>query len=170
MESAPRSASLPGRIVERLVRAWHERAIILKAASFAFIGVINTLVDFGIFWLTLSLLAETPDHAGNVTLGVVNVFSWSIAISGSYVMNSFVTFAAESGRQLRLKSYLAFVAAGIPGAIGNTTMLEIAAQFMPVLAAKLCAILVSFLFNFSMSNFVVFRARRHKAGDAARPS
>ncbi|MBV9427111.1 MAG: GtrA family protein [Bradyrhizobiaceae bacterium] len=161
--------SAPSRLAVRLMQAWRERAIILKAASFALVGVVNTLVDFGIFWLTLTLLAETPDHASNFTLGAVNVFSWSIAISGSYVMNSFVTFAAESGRRLRLKSYLAFVASGIPGAIGNTTMLEIAAQFMPVLAAKACAILVSFMFNFSMSNFVVFRARRHKQSDAARP-
>jgi putative flippase GtrA len=163
-------ASLPKRLVHHVVTAWHDRAIILKAASFALIGVVNTLVDLGIFWLTLSLLAETPDHVDTVTLVAVNIFSWSIAISGSYVMNSFITFAAESGRRLRLKSYATFVASGILGAIGNTTTLVVAAHFVPVLAAKGCAILVSFVLNFSMSHFVVFRTRHPKPGDAARPS
>ena len=41
------------------------------------------------------------------------------------------------------------------------------AQFAPVWVAKGCAILVSFVLNFSMSHFVVFRARHPKA-DATR--
>jgi putative flippase GtrA len=36
---------------------------------------------------------------------------------------------------------------------------------MPVLVAKLLSIVVSFAVNFSLSNFVVFRARRPR-GDA----
>ena len=44
-----------------------------------------------------------------------NVLAWLVAVSGSYVMNSFITFAAESGRQLRWRDYGAFVASGIAG-------------------------------------------------------
>src|SRR2546425_13282130 len=33
------------RLQRRLARAWHERAVTLKAASFAMVGVVNTLVD-----------------------------------------------------------------------------------------------------------------------------
>ena len=84
-------------------------------------------------------------------------FSWLIAITGSYAMNSFITFAAESGRQLRLKSYATFVASGVVGATANTATLVVAAHFVPVWAAKGLAILVSFVFNFSMSHFIVFR-------------
>jgi putative flippase GtrA len=51
------------------------------------------------------------------------------------------------------------VASGILGAIANTTTLVVAAQFLPVWAAKGCAILVSFAVNFSLSHFVVFRQR-----------
>ncbi len=32
---------------------------------------------------------------------------------------------------------------------------------MPVLAAKLLSIVVSFVVNFSLSHFVVFKARKH---------
>ena len=60
------------------------------------------------------------------------------------------------------------------GLIANTTGLLIALQFMPLLladpdhqlaAAKICAILVSFLVNFSLSHLVVFPHRK-QAGDA----
>jgi putative flippase GtrA len=78
-------------------------------------------------------------------------------------MNSFITFAAESGRRLRWLDYGTFVASGILGVIANTTALVVAAQFMPVLPAKGCAILTAFAVNFSMSHFVVFRPRRKAA-------
>jgi putative flippase GtrA len=89
-----------------------------------------------------------------------NVMSWLVAVSCSYVMNTHITFAAESGRQLRWKSYATFAASGVLGGVANTTVLVVAAKFMPVLAAKGVAILAGFVVNFSMSHFVVFRVRR----------
>ncbi|MEI9805937.1 MAG: hypothetical protein WDN48_18130 [Pseudolabrys sp.] len=37
-------------IFDRLTVAWHERAIALKAVSFALVGVVNTLIDLSVFW------------------------------------------------------------------------------------------------------------------------
>ena len=145
------------RLLLRLVRAWEERAIVLKAASFAGVGVINSLVDLCVF-LAAYYLLELP-------LIPANVLSWLVAVSGSYVMNSYVTFAAESGRQLRWRAYVAFVASGIAGVITNTTVLVIASYWVPIVLAKLLAIGASFLVNFSLSHFVVFRPR---AGQAER--
>jgi putative flippase GtrA len=184
MTEAPHSVPLARRLVDRVVAAWHEGAVLLKAVSFAFVGVINTSVDAAVFFLAYLALtyssgaAEALTWAGEacrcgntktLTLIVANMFSWSVAVTGSYVMNSFVTFAKESGGKLRFKSYATFVASGILGAIGNTTALVVVAQFAPVWVAKACAILVSFALNFSMSHFVVFRARHPKARDATRP-
>jgi putative flippase GtrA len=90
-----------------------------------------------------------------------------VAVSGSYVMNCFITFAAESGRQLRWRAYGAFVASGVVGVIANTTVLVVASRWLPVPVAKLLAIAASFAVNFSLSHFVVFRARHPKAPDAA---
>jgi len=145
------------RLLRRLVRAWEERAIVLKAASFAGVGVINSLVDLCVF-LAAYYLLELP-------LIPANVLSWLVAVSGSYVMNSFVTFAAESGRQLRWRAYVAFLASGIAGVITNTAVLVIASYWVPVVLAKLLAIGASFLVNFLLSHFVVFRPR---AGQAER--
>jgi putative flippase GtrA len=154
--------SLPApfdRIVRRLIEAWHARAVTLKAASFAVVGVINTLVDYGVFLSGYYLLG--------LPLIPANVLAWLVAVSGSYVMNSFVTFAAESGRTLRWRAYGAFVAAGIVGVIANTATLVIASLWIPVPAAKLAAIAASFVVNFSLSHFVVFRTRHHPAGTSA---
>ena len=147
------------RLQARLAQAWQERAISLKAASFAMVGVVNTLIDLGIFLLAYNIFA--------VPLVPANVLAWLIAVSGSYVMNSFITFAAESGRQLRLRDYGTFVASGVAGVVTNTTVLVVASYWMPVLAAKLLAIAASFLVNFSLSHFVVFRSRENKAGTSA---
>jgi len=146
--------SLPApfdRLKHRLEQAWHQRGISLKAASFATIGVVNTLIDLGVFLIAYSVFA--------LSLVPANVLAWLVAVSCSYVMNSFVTFARESGRKLRLRDYGSFVASGIAGVVTNTTVLVIAALWMPVLAAKLLAIAASFLVNFSLSHFVVFRQR-----------
>ena len=147
------------RLQARLAQAWQERAISLKAASFAMVGVVNTLIDLGIFLLAYNIFA--------LPLVPANVLAWLIAVSGSYVMNSFITFAAESGRQLRLRDYGTFVASGVAGVVTNTTVLVVASYWMPVLAAKLLAIAASFLVNFSLSHFVVFRSRENKAGTSA---
>src|SRR5713101_3859971 len=148
--------------------------VLRKAISFALIGVINVAVDTSVFLLTYSYLrshaaALRPLDAlaqwcgctsrDTLVLVTANIIAWVVAVSCSYAMNSFITFAAESGRRLRWRAYGTFVASGILGAIANTTALVIAAHFMPVLAAKGCAILVGFVVNFSMSHFVVFRTR-----------
>jgi putative flippase GtrA len=148
------SASL-GTLRTRLVNAWHQRAVSLKALSFATVGVINTAVDAAIFFLLLGYV--TP------SLIVANVCAWLVAVSGSYVMNSFTTFSAETGRKLRLKDYAGFVGSGLVAVIATTTTVVIAAKFMPVWAAKGLAILVSFAVNFSITHFVVFRPKTERA-------
>ena len=128
------------RLGRRLELLWLDRAVLVKAASFALIGV-------------------------------ANVISWCVAVTGSYVMNSLITFAKESGRQLRMKDYGSFVLSQLGGLLANTTTVFVASYFialflnvppdaaLPVLLAKVLAIGASFLVNFSLSHFVVFRPR-----------
>jgi len=149
------------------------RAFALKAMSFAMVGVVNALVDLGVF-------SFFHFYVGLPIL-VSNLISWLVAVTGSYVMNSMTTFAAESGGKLRLKSYASFLLAQVAGLIANTAtiyivafsipvllhflfgpgaLLQVGSQAIdPVLVGKLLAIGVSFLVNFSLSHFVVFRHR-----------
>ncbi|MGA8989188.1 MAG: GtrA family protein [Rhodoplanes sp.] len=152
--------------------------VMRKAVSFALIGLINTAVDATVFFLVYAYLTSSAPltrlfaaaaglyrcgAAEDLALVAANVTAWLVAMTFSYVMNSTITFAAESGRKLRFKAYVAFAASGVLGVVANTATLVLAAQVLPVWAAKGCAILVSFVVNFSMSHFVVFRAKRPDA-------
>jgi len=140
----------------QLAQAWRARAIHLKAASFAMVGVVNSAVDFGVFSFAYYYLA--------LPIIAANVIAWVVAVSGSYVMNSLITFAPESGRQLRFKDYGAFVLSQTGGLITNTATVFVASYFIPVLVGKVLAIGASFLVNFSLSHFVVFRRHRRPTG------
>lgn len=168
----------------QLLDGWRKRTVSLKAISFALVGVVNTVVDYSVFLLAraafarsaaaLSLFFAVSADCGcatptTVSLVAANMMSWIVAITGSYIMNSSITFAAESGRKLRWRSYAIFVASGIVGWLANTATLVFAAQILllPVWGAKALAILASFCVNFSLSHFIVFRARHRPALDAS---
>ncbi len=143
-------------LLDRLTVAWHERAVALKAASFAMVGVVNTAIDFSIFWTTVHFLGWP--------LVPANVLAWLVAVSFSYAMNSFITFGPESGRVLRWRDYATFAASGVAGMVASTATLFALSYVLPVLVAKLLSIAVSFAVNFSLSHFVVFRVRRPRGG------
>jgi putative flippase GtrA len=161
-------------LAHRVLPNPERRAIAAKAMSFAAIGVINASVDFGVFSFFYSYLG--------FPILVSNLISWLVAVTGSYVMNSMITFAAESGRKLALKAYGSFLLAQIAGLLANTATIYIVKAAVPVLwslwfgpgaplewhghaidpvlIGKVLAIGASFLVNFSLSHFVVFRVRR----------
>jgi putative flippase GtrA len=145
-------------ILGRLIVAWHARAVALKAISFALVGVVNTLIDLCVFWISYNVLL--------LPLVPCNVLAWLVAVSFSYMMNSFVTFGPESGHTLRWRDYGTFILSGITGMVAATATLVVLFDWLgvAVLVAKLLSILVSFVVNFSLSHFVVFRKRTPKGG------
>ena len=178
-------AQLFRSIRSRLLDGWRNRALSLKAISFALIGVVNTAVDFSVFLVARAALGHSPAALSvfgsvattcgcatspTVSLIAANMMSWIVAVTGSYILNSSITFAAESGRKLRWRSYLFFLASGIVGWFANTATLVFAAQvlLLPVWLAKAVAILASFLVNFSLSHFVVFRVRKRPVIDVGK--
>ena len=142
-------------LLARLAAAWRERAVALKAVSFALVGLVNTSIDAAIFFLLLGYVTSS--------LVIANVTAWFVANTGSYVMNSLTTFSAETGGRLRPKDYAGFVGSGLVAVTASTITVVIAAKFMPVWAAKAIAILVSFGVNFSITHFVVFRTKSEGA-------
>jgi len=138
---------------ERLRVAWAERAVALKAVSFALIGVVNSAIDFAVFSFAYYFLA--------LPILVTNTMAWVVAVIGSYVMNSTITFATESGRKLGFDRYIGFALSQFAGFLANTLtvwcMVELA--HLPAWGGKLVAIFVSFAVNFSLSHFLVFRKR-----------
>jgi putative flippase GtrA len=165
----------------RLLASWRNRALAIKAIAFGLVGVVNTAIDYGVFLLARMALNGSSaalsafdsvsaicqcGSAATLALVAANTISWIVAVSGSYIMNSSITFAAESGRQLKWRAYFVFVLSGVAGWLANTATLLVAAEvlLLPVWLAKIVAILASFVVNFSLSHFVVFRVRA-PAGD-----
>src|ERR1700674_2943068 len=101
------------------------RAVALKAVRFALVGVVNASVDFGVFSFFYFYLA--------FPIILANLISWFVAVTGSYVMNSMTTFAAESGRKLRLRAYASFLLAQVAGFLANTATILIVSYSIPVL-------------------------------------
>jgi putative flippase GtrA len=183
MAEISRSDSVTAAVVEASPKGTLGR----KAISFALIGLINTGVDYAIFLSARAAFQHLPAAVGlfgavatacrcgqadTVLLVAANITSWLVAVSGSYVLNSWITFAAESGRRLHWSGYAVFVVSGIAGLIANTATLLIAAQvlLLPVWLAKALAVLASFIVNFALSHFVVFRVRsvpERDGGEAA---
>lgn len=126
-----------------------------KIVHFALIGVGNTLIDFSVFTIAYKV-AGLPIVASNVV-------AWMVAVSCSYVLNTYITFHAESGRLLRCRDYLAFAASGVLGMVMTTSVLVLLSLYVHVLLAKAMSVLVGFAVNFTMSNLVVFRARPPRA-------
>lgn len=129
-----------------------DRSFRSKATKFAMIGVVNTGVDYCIFTLLYLALGWR--------VVLANLGAWVVAVTGSYVLNTYITFAAESGRRVRLRDYVAFLASNTLGFIANTVTVVLASYLVPVLVAKLIAVGASFVVNFSLSHFVVFKPRK----------
>ena len=127
---------------ERLTVAWQERALLIKAISFGVVGLINSAVDFAVFSFAYYYLG--------LPILVANTMAWIVAVTGSYVMNSTITFAAESGRSLAIRRYLGFALSQFAGFLANTAtvwcLVELA--HVPAWAGKVAAIGVSLVVNF----------------------
>jgi putative flippase GtrA len=129
-----------------------DRAILVKGVSFAMIGVVNTGIDFGVFTFIYYYLGW---H-----ILVANPIAWLLAVSNSYVLNSMITFAAETGRRLSVKAYITFILTQAGGLIANTATVFILSFFVPAWMAKIPAIGASFIVDFTLSHLVVFRRRK----------
>ena len=103
----------------KLAAGWRDRALSLKAVAFGLVGVVNTVVDYGVFLFARAEFDQSPaalatftqlssacgcGDAAVISLIAANTLSWLVAVTGSYIMNSSITFAAESGRVLGLKA------------------------------------------------------------------
>ena len=88
-----------------MVDAWDRRTMVAKLFSFASIGVVNVVVDLTTFTVAFRLAA--------LPLILSNVVAWLVVISGSYVMNTKITFGRETGGVYSFGRYLSFAASGI---------------------------------------------------------
>jgi putative flippase GtrA len=136
-------------IMAKITDAWSNRTLLAKLFSFASIGIVNVLVDVTCFTISFQLL--------HLSLIASNMIAWLIAVTGSYAMNTKITFGLQTGGALSVRRYLSFATTGAIGVIVSTTILVALSRYTDVPTAKLASIIAGFGLNFSMSHFVVFR-------------
>jgi putative flippase GtrA len=136
-------------ILLKIADTWYRRTVLAKLFSFASIGVVNVAVDVGTF--------AAAFHVLQLPLILSNIVAWLTAVTGSYAMNSKITFGRETGGVLNLGQYLRFAASGILGVTVATTVLVVLSEYSNVPSAKLASIIVAFGVNFCTSHFLVFR-------------
>jgi putative flippase GtrA len=122
--------------------------LLSQVIRFGLVGLFNAGVDIGAFFLALATVTDS--------LVAANIISWSIAVTGSYVMNARFTFT-DTERPLSLAEYLKFAVTQIGGFLAHTVTILIAAPYIPLFLAKPLGIGVGFLVNFALARGVVFR-------------
>jgi putative flippase GtrA len=128
-----------------------------KILSFGLIGAVNGLVNYAVT-MGVTLLALTPLGlaASDVALGAAKALGWAVAVSNSYILNTWFTFARESGRRFGWSTYLRFVASGTVGLVVEVASFLVAVRVLPLALAAIVPIGLAFLANFTMTRLVVF--------------
>jgi putative flippase GtrA len=131
-----------------------------KLVSFGLIGIVNGLVNYVVtVGVTLLVLAPLGLAANDVALGVAKALGWAVAVTNSYLLNTMITFAAESGRKLTWRTYLRFVASGTLGLTVEVASFLVAVRYLPLALAAIVPIGLAFVANFTMTRLVVFPNR-----------
>jgi putative flippase GtrA len=118
----------------------------IRLTLFAAVGLLNTLADFTIFFLLLSY-SPLPASA-------CNIVSYASGIALSYVINRHLTFRDRQTH--RVVGPIIFLATGLVGLAINTLVVVLSLPFVGTVSAKIAATLVTFAWNYSVSNLIVF--------------
>jgi putative flippase GtrA len=150
--------------VDRIRRLWHRDRITGQAARFIVVGVINTLVDMGAFYL-LSLIPALPHTAAkgiSYFLGICNSFFW----------NKYWTFNAGKSEQ-GAREFAIFLLVNMPPLVVNIVVFRVlgiwlnSGSTLERMFKAFAAAVVAVAWNFLGSRYFAFRhaAIKGKGGD-----
>lgn len=120
--------------------------------KFSFVGVLNTLIDNGVFFLMCDLLA--------LNLIFSNIVGYLISATNSYFMNSLLVY---KDKELCLKKYLAFIAGNISVLLISTVFTSVFSKYVTVKTlAKLISAPITVILNFFFQRFILFKKAAEK--------
>lgn len=122
---------------------------------FALIGTLNTAVDLGLFALFVQV---SPYFGGSVSGRVgAKALSFGLAALASFFLHRQWTFRRKD--RIKLNEILRFYITNIGGLLLNTVTMYLLLRFtlLPPLFAALVATAISFLWNYSLSRYWVFK-------------
>ena len=135
---------------------------IAQAARFGLVGVTNTLLDLGLYYL----LTRSIDAFATLPVAA-KVISYSIGLLNSYFLNRQWTFQSRASNRRALPL---FAAASLGGLALNALVLNLALNRLGLgeNASLLLATCASLGWNFLASKYLVFREAQTAPGKLAR--
>ncbi|MDJ0387917.1 GtrA family protein [Roseomonas sp. E05] len=115
---------------------------------FASVGVLNTAVDLVAFTLLVTFTPAPPLAA--------NTASYALGALNSYLLNGKFTFRSRQVRLASLRRVLRFAAVNLACLLVSLVSLAVLSGFMPLLAAKLGSVVVTFAFSYVLNSLVVY--------------
>jgi putative flippase GtrA len=149
-------------VILRMLSLVFKKEASLKAVhqfvKFALIGVVNTLIDFAIYF---TLTRYTEFFSQNIY--VANTIAFVSAATFSYLANRSWAFTVEG--KANVTEAVKFYGTAASGFLINMAIFIIGISVFGMfdLLAKVIATLVAILWNFFITKFWVFKVRKKKA-------
>ncbi len=135
--------------------------LIWQVAKFGLIGVLNTVIDFGV----LNILIFATGFDKGLPLASLNVVSFSVAVTNSYLWNKKWVFEGN-GKKTRAE-FMEFAVISVIAAVVSSVIVGSVTEYVAppgglsseqwANVAKILAVIFSFTWNFLGYKFVVFR-------------
>jgi putative flippase GtrA len=110
----------------------------LALRRFTTVGVVNTSIDFGLFWLLT--------HFADFWIWTAHILSFSCAVLNSYVMNKYWTFGhREPPKAREFRNFLAVVMVGFMFSLSIIYVFE---TTLGLYLAKAVSIVLTMLWNY----------------------
>ena len=121
----------------------------IKAGKFAIVGVANTLLDMGVFWLLSVLLGINPY--------ISQVISYSCGMLNSYIFNRSWTFRSQA--KFFSPALLRFIILNLIMLGISTGLLFVLLDILavPKMIAKVCATIITLVISFVVNRLWVFK-------------
>lgn len=140
----------------RRLWAWRERRALRQFVKFCIVGGINTVVDFGAYYLLTRRVAFFAPDGGHYLLAATMTFA--LAVVSSFCLNTFWTFRAGGpGWHRRAPQFVAVALVGM-GLNDLIMLIVVEAGGHDMLGKALAAGLVIF-WNFLAQKYWTFRGR-----------
>ncbi len=120
-----------------------------QAIRFAVTGVLNTGLDFAVFSALVFLI--------DLNIFIANTAAFLVAVSFSYTVNKVWTFSGQSSGHTVLSEWIRFTVISVGGFLLATLVLYLLVPALPIMIAKIIATGASFLWNFLLVRFHLFK-------------
>ncbi len=145
-------------------------SLLQQLLKFAITGLINTLIDFGVF----NLLIILSGARSSLTIAFINTLAVALAVTNSFILNRSWTFPVHNRKNGQIQRFIIASLIGIlinSATVALLSNLHLLAAFAPLLVlnvAKIIAAVLSTSWNFLAYRNWVFRA--HEAAVVFQPT